>query len=412
MELGSSDLDSYFVHGHRNLDAYLDNEDSYGVFFSTSSQLTWTVESTLGLLNLQRNYFIDDNTRIFKVYMIARNLGREQLFYSFVSVSFHIDVDGLIRVEFDVTYVPMIQYYYGIDGYSWRAREVFIFELMLVFLFALFTLRELKQLLVKRIVPLILKWKQNLQSMQVHSEVSQSESSGDVELRSKSKVFDFESGEGENLNQQEAGTVLSSKHMVSFGDVAAAAVSRKGGSAVEPELVSKSGSAVEHEVVSTKNFHEKIDEFGDALEDVLDDYVPDADGLLDILDWMTIIIILIAIIYRFQYVEKARDLHVLIKSLESDGDAFDDYLETLIGDFSELGRIASASNMISIVAVCVGIMQFFRYLSFDRKLGIVTETIFVVSFDLLPVLFIFITIVLAYGVLGTKIYGAQMRGML
>ena len=126
----------------------------------------------------------------------------------------------------------------------------------------------------------------------------------------------------------------------------------------------------------------------------------------------TIAIILTGVIYRFQYIQASKDLHNFILSLESDGNesSFDENLEKLIGDFTELSTITEATNLVTILAVSIGIMQFFRYLSFDRKLGIVTETIFFVFFDLLPVLFIFITIVIAYGVLGTKIYGAQLRG--
>lgn len=83
----------------------------------------------------------------------------------------------------------------------------------------------------------------------------------------------------------------------------------------------------------------------------------------------------------------------------------------MISDFSELKNISEGTHIVTILAVTVGILQFFRYLAFDKKLGIVTETVFVVFFDLLPVLFIFITIVIAYGVLGTEIYGAQLRGI-
>jgi uncharacterized paraquat-inducible protein A len=119
----------------------------------------------------------------------------------------------------------------------------------------------------------------------------------------------------------------------------------------------------------------------------------------------------IGIVYRVQYVMKARDLHNYIKSLEGDTtarDSFDDNLEGIIGDFEELSNLSEATHIVTIIAVTIGIFQFFRYLSFDKKLGIVTETVFVVFFDLMPVLFIFLTIVVSYGVLGTEIYGAQL----
>jgi len=53
-------------------------------------------------------------------------------------------------------------------------------------------------------------------------------------------------------------------------------------------------------------------------------------------------------------------------------------------------------------------LQFFRYLSFNKRFGIVTTTIAASTGDLLPVLVIFVSIVIAYAILASEIYGIQL----
>ena len=55
--------------------------------------------------------------------------------------------------------------------------------------------------------------------------------------------------------------------------------------------------------------NEKIEELEDEIEDILDDYTPDWAGVHNMLDWETIVVIRIGIIYLVEYIKLATHLH-------------------------------------------------------------------------------------------------------
>ena len=77
-------------------------------------------------------------------------------------------------------------------------------------------------------------------------------------------------------------------------------------------------------------------------------------------------------------------------------------------DFRELDTIEGHTRTIALCVVLIGLVQFFRYLSFDRRFGIVTDTILSSALDLIPVLAIFAVVCIAYAVMGTAIYGQDL----
>jgi hypothetical protein len=83
-------------------------------------------------------------------------------------------------------------------------------------------------------------------------------------------------------------------------------------------------------------------------------------------------------------------------------------MEVLVDDMEELDVIVANMRIISLFVVVIGLIQFFRYLSFDRRFGIVTDTIMTSFRDLIPVLIIFSVVCISYAVLGAAIYGQDL----
>lgn len=76
--------------------------------------------------------------------------------------------------------------------------------------------------------------------------------------------------------------------------------------------------------------------------------------------------------------------------------------------FRDLRMEQRVCRYLMIALLFVTVMQFFHYMAFDKKLGIVTSTISSAGSDLVPVLVIFFVVLCAYSVLGTQIYGVQL----
>jgi hypothetical protein len=150
-----------------------------------------------------------------------------------------------------------------------------------------------------------------------------------------------------------------------------------------------------------------IDDF-DEIKEIFEDYLlPDAKGLADILDWVTIITLIVAIVHRVMYVNLALGIHDLFLHL-NDGENYNHFMEDIIDDFQELDHIVGNIRIIALFIVIIGLFQFFRYLSFDKRFAIVTDTIISSSFDLIPVLAILAVVCISYAVMGTAIYGQDL----
>lgn len=133
--------------------------------------------------------------------------------------------------------------------------------------------------------------------------------------------------------------------------------------------------------------------------------VPDDLASYDILDWATLIVYFIAIIYRILFIEKAQALHLYIISINGEYDA---NLESLITKFSFMDELSTTHKVATLLGVVLSLFQFFRYMSFDPRFGVVASSIWSSMKDLLPVASIFIAVLVAYGVLGSAIYGQYL----
>jgi hypothetical protein len=154
---------------------------------------------------------------------------------------------------------------------------------------------------------------------------------------------------------------------------------------------------------AAQDVKEVLDDVGEAVEDLL----PDAAGINDFLDWATILVLMFGITYRVTYIRKAASLHIYLMDLEA-ARAYDSHLEEIMSKFQDIQSLDEIIHLIALAVIGVGILQFFRYLQFDRRFGIVTSTIAESAKDLVPVLVIFLSIVIAYAVLASQIYGVQM----
>jgi hypothetical protein len=465
----SSDMAKLYVTSDKCLESNILGDLAYGVFFSTANQDLWIRQSVEGVLQLQAHNYIDDNTRILRVYFITRSLGREQLFYTVITVEFHLNVDGSIDSSVKATYVPMIMFQYGYEGYEWRVKDVFRFEIMMLVIFVLFTLREIYQLITKRLVwllPVNIRMKFIKEKIYPTGPVADSAAAtgaatttvaGNRKKPTSATIPEPVTGSGQGQgqgHQQEQGAqrtrggiipvmirpsnydsikegsndndesskLNSSNHQSSspmksqsqsLSHPPADLVEDLENQSNDPSVIAKKPS----ELVSgsdrldvdqlVEDVNEMVDEIGDAIEDMIDDYTPDSDEVHDMLDWATIAVITVAIIYRINYIKSATHLHTFLMNLEEER-TYDEHVEQIVAKFAHIERQDQTIHLIAIAVIAIGMLQFFRYLSFNKRFGIVTTTIAASTSDLLPVLVIFVSIVIAYAVLASEIYGIQM----
>jgi hypothetical protein len=124
-----------------------------------------------------------------------------------------------------------------------------------------------------------------------------------------------------------------------------------------------------------------------------------------LLDILAVIALSVALGARVGFVRHCRDVHNFILNHEGRWNAA---LESIIKDFMMLRTEVRTIKLTITVCVLLGVMQLFSHLSYSRRLGIITGTIGRSLHDLVPVIIIFITLLVAYAILGTNIYGDRL----
>ena len=127
-----------------------------------------------------------------------------------------------------------------------------------------------------------------------------------------------------------------------------------------------------------------------------------------LLDICALIILLLMLAYRLRFIQSCQQFHQSIIKLSHNEIDTAPMVERIIGDFTFLNLYLYLLKIISLAAVLFGISHFFMRTSQGKRLGIVTRTITKSLHDLIPLLFIFMTLLIAYATLGTEIYGAQL----
>jgi hypothetical protein len=348
------------------------------------------------------------------------------------------------------------------EGYDWLFKEVVICEVMFAILFAFFFYREVSQLVFDRIIPGIKSWKEPAAASVQPTDKkfdklrhNEHEVDFDDEGVHKPSIFndsnvvkkyDGKTNDADTVEMFQTTEVTDVKgleqglDMVDLNDngredstppVSTPPPQKKNkkkrmswnramsGAETDDDLVEKVKKVEARNARSQRNLVTRMKSIGldvnnngiddmDEIKEIIEDYLlPDAKGLADILDWVTIITIIVAIVYRVIYVNLALEIHDLFLHLD-DGENFNHFMEDIVDDFEELDHIVDNIRIISLFIVIIGLFQFFRYLSFDRRFAIVTDTIMSSTVDLIPVLAIFAVVCISYAVMGTAIYGQDL----
>jgi hypothetical protein len=120
----------------------------YGNFFSASDEFIWLGEGISLSTLLQFHEYLDTNTRLFKIFLVIRNLGDTELFYSLVTITFTLSTTGSLTNSYSSIFIPIVQYDYGLDGYPWLFKDVAISELFLAVVLAMLIVKITRQLFV------------------------------------------------------------------------------------------------------------------------------------------------------------------------------------------------------------------------------------------------------------------------
>ena len=140
------------------------------------------------------------------------------------------------------------------------------------------------------------------------------------------------------------------------------------------------------------------------LEALIEEAMPDKSVVANLLDWLTVAIVLALLILRAEYVATARRLHELFLDLAEEH-GYSSHMTDIVSRFDSLDRLLDTQRLLLMLVMFTGMTQFFRYLSFDSRLGIVAETVLCSARDLLPVLLIFVIVLGGYSVLGAALFG-------
>jgi hypothetical protein len=128
----------------------------------------------------------------------------------------------------------------------------------------------------------------------------------------------------------------------------------------------------------------------------------------NVLDWLTVLIVMCLLVLRVRYFQTARQLHELFLELGEQHN-YSDHMADIIARFGSLDDLMGSQRLLLMLVMFMGMTQFFRYLSFDSRLGIVADTVLHSARDLLPVLFIFVVVLMGYSVLGAAIFGHNVE---
>jgi len=386
------DMDKVHMEKSRSLNTFLSSDQAYGSFFPTSSLKNWVEDSVHFSSQFQMSNALDLETRKFFVYLITRNLNENGLFYARIRVTFTFAVEGTATVTLDTTYSPMIDFSYGTRGHSWIFQDVLIWESVLLFLFAFFTIREFLQLVEYT------KQKKKLTAVQP------------VPERGNSSSEIAHEGALSYVSPPTPVPVLQIESDKNLGPEA----DDGGGHNLERSEHGDKNKPDDYRSVSSSGFIDNIDlnnngkDDLEELEQLAAEGVPDKSVIGNVLDWITVGIVSGLLGLRYDYISTARRLHELILDL-SEQHNYSDRMTLIVSSFDSISSLVATQRLLLMLVMFVGMTQFFRYLSFDSRLGIVAETVLHSIEDLLPVLFIFVFILMGYSVLGASIFGQDVE---
>ena len=133
--------------------------------------------------------------------------------------------------------------------------------------------------------------------------------------------------------------------------------------------------------------------------------IPDNVGWGHLLDCSSITMLAVAIAYRLVYIERCRYFQTYMTQFPTD---FEKHFNKIIQLELDIAGAEYAMRLCALFVLALSLMQFFRYVSFDKRLGLVTATLYNSLHDLAPIMFVFCTVFTAYAVIGCQMYGQQL----
>ena len=305
--------------------------EAWGNFFDVRSELYFVEQAYFGALELKAHQFLNKDSRLFGVKLVLRNVEKTDLYYTLVHCNFRMTTSGGFNRYFTMSHVPMLQYFYGLADYPWKFREIISLESIVLFIFFLLFLHESHELAAR--LHTIYQTKKTDDSDDFIPQITSSPLSSLVNSDANSTASN--SGEGERGVELQA-----------HGRTDTVSVTRKLQEDTENREDQTSGLHTNNHLVWAETRHWSI--------------------LL--LDWFTLVMILTAIILRIEYIQECGFFHNQMLAAE-EHDRYEEELEYLMDVFTNLEWMGKIYRLCSFLVVLLGLLQFFRYISFSPRFG-------------------------------------------
>jgi hypothetical protein len=364
-----------------------------GAVVTAPNEHTFAVVSWDHLTKLNFYRVFDGNTKMIRVFSIMRNYGSREMFYALVSLTFNVDSSGYTTSKLEVAFVPMMKYFYAMDGNEWMFREVLVLEIFLGFFGLLFVVKTI-----------VCVWKYAVANFGFQKGRS-------IRHRKRFKAtrggHEVDSGKGwkkasdvapvpqeESADADAAGTVVIDR--AEAGDVDRSAQSpststRQDLRAVVP--VSHSPSAP----VSLTG----VEEAKNAAPPAPTDRTVTFFLCLDI---ATVVVLIMFLVTRVRFVKAC----IFIANQLTSGKPTE--FREMEMAYNDINNTSADVTSVAYAFIVVSICQFFRYMSFDPRMGIVIDTIHDSIEYLGPILMVFVGVLVAFAALGSQMFGSRHFG--
>jgi hypothetical protein len=128
----------------------------------------------------------------------------------------------------------------------------------------------------------------------------------------------------------------------------------------------------------------------------------------DLIDLLTIVAMVLTIIFRIQCIFKSLLIHDILVGLDIEVGDYDSELENIVHLLLGLGSLEIIYVNLIALTVSILLIQFFRYISFDERLAMISLTIYQSLSLLIPVLLVFVVVLASYAMIGQAMYGKML----
>jgi hypothetical protein len=179
-------------------------------------------------------------------------------------------------------------------------------------------------------------------------------------------------------------------------------------SAAEEEEAVETAPPAEEEDISTTPMVGKLVEMKKSSLKAMQSIrfvLPDTNQWGFLLDMLSILVVALGIVFKIIYISQCREFHNYITQFQSD---FETHFNEIITREVDIANREFSLRIVGLCGVAIGLMQFFRYIGFDKRMGLVAATLYACIGELAPIMLVFCTVFSAFAVLGSQMYGQQM----